>query len=177
MCPTGCRGTRRPARSRTPLVQDALRFALERDLAPETALTLFHAQNDLDATLGRIEVEHPETFAGFQWTWTHDTVTLVGRFKGAVPDDVRKTLADVGILVRYVLIDRSYADLEALQAVTAGVIRARPMITAIDLVNWSVVATVSSAHLTRGDRIRIAVFEMLHPDVQIDIVDGPLGSW
>ena len=159
------------------MLVESLRFAREHAIAPATAMTLLRAQVDLDAMLARIKEEHRETSAGFQWTWTHDSVTLVARFKGEVPDDVRATLADTGIQVRYFLVDRSWADLERLQAVTAGVIRVRPRITAIDLMDWSVVATVSSAHLTRGDRIRIAIFGMLHPDVRIDIVDGPLGSW
>ena len=157
-----------------PLIADAMAFASEQDIAPATAMTLLRAQQDLDATLGRIAVTNPETYAGFQWTWTHDTVTLVARFKGAVPPDVQETLAGIGIPVRYELVDRSLADLEALRMATAMAISAPDQVTAIDLGKGRVVASVSAAVLTPGHRARIAAFLREHPDVQIDTVDGPV---
>lgn len=157
-----------------PLVADAMRFALAQGIAPATALTLFRAQIALDSTLARIEEEHHDLSAGFQWTWTQDTVTLVARFKGTVPPDVRDILDATGVPVRYVLIDRSWADLEALQAATAAAIGAQNQVTAIDMTRWSVTATVSAAGLTAADRQRIGAFLVEHPDVRIDIIDGPV---
>ncbi len=158
------------------MTETAQDLAAQHGITYEAARAWLDTELRLDPILGAIQVSEPAWYAGFGWYWSGPTPTLVVRFSGALPDEVRHVLDGLGVPVRYVPVAHSVAELQAMAQATGTLLGsiAGQAVVAVDEANQRVVASVDAADLTTDERSRIDAFLAVHPLVRIDIVDGPV---